>query len=81
MAFLFAAETATRIATESLHLHGGLGFTLDCDIQLFFRRAKGWPLVLGDPRVQWLELPKADFTTDRSSAPVAADGLRPRRGW
>jgi alkylation response protein AidB-like acyl-CoA dehydrogenase len=49
MAFVWAASTATRVATESLHFHGGYGFTLEHDIQLFFRRAKAWPLALDDP--------------------------------
>jgi alkylation response protein AidB-like acyl-CoA dehydrogenase len=47
-AFLFASETAFRTASESLHFHGGYGFTLEYDIQLYFRRAKAWPLLAGD---------------------------------
>jgi alkylation response protein AidB-like acyl-CoA dehydrogenase len=49
MAFLFTAPVAFRIAAESLHFHGGYGYTLEYDIQLYFRRAKAWPLALGDP--------------------------------
>jgi alkylation response protein AidB-like acyl-CoA dehydrogenase len=33
-----------------LHVHGGYGFTLEYDIQLYYRRAQAWPLALGDPR-------------------------------
>ena len=50
MAFLFAAETALKTAGESLHFHGGYGYTLEYDIQLYFRRAKAWSLIAGDPR-------------------------------
>jgi alkylation response protein AidB-like acyl-CoA dehydrogenase len=50
MAFLFSSEVAFRIAAESLHLHGGYGYTLEYDIQLYFRRAKAWPLAYGDPK-------------------------------
>jgi alkylation response protein AidB-like acyl-CoA dehydrogenase len=50
MAFLFSSEVAFRIAAESLHFHGGYGYTLEYDIQLFFRRAKAWPLAYGDPK-------------------------------
>jgi alkylation response protein AidB-like acyl-CoA dehydrogenase len=50
MAFLFAARTAQRTASVALHVHGGYGFMLEYDIQLYYRRAKAWPLVLGDPR-------------------------------
>ncbi|MEZ4331867.1 MAG: acyl-CoA dehydrogenase family protein [Myxococcota bacterium] len=48
-AFLFAGQTAERAAGESLHVHGGYGFTLDYDIQLFYRRAKAWSLALDVP--------------------------------
>jgi alkylation response protein AidB-like acyl-CoA dehydrogenase len=50
MAFGFAAETAQRVAAESLHFHGGYGFMVEYDIQLYFSRAKAWALVGGDPR-------------------------------
>jgi alkylation response protein AidB-like acyl-CoA dehydrogenase len=44
LAFLCASREAFRAAAEALHFHGGYGFTLEYDIQLFFRRTKGWPL-------------------------------------
>jgi alkylation response protein AidB-like acyl-CoA dehydrogenase len=56
MAFLFAAETAFKTVSESLHFHGGYGYTLEYDIQLYFRRAKAWPLVAGDPRAAYAGL-------------------------
>jgi alkylation response protein AidB-like acyl-CoA dehydrogenase len=56
MAFLFTSEVAFRIAGESLHFHGGYGYTLEYDIQLYFRRAKAWPLAYGDPRDGYQEL-------------------------
>ena len=49
MALLFCAEQAQRAADRALHYHGGYGFMEEYDVQLFYRRAKGWPLVLGDP--------------------------------
>ena len=42
MAFLFAAEQAQRTSARALHYHGGYGFMEEYDIQLFYRRAKGW---------------------------------------
>jgi alkylation response protein AidB-like acyl-CoA dehydrogenase len=54
--FLFASETAFKTASESLHFHGGYGYTLEYDIQLYFRRAKAWPLVAGDPRGMYASL-------------------------
>jgi alkylation response protein AidB-like acyl-CoA dehydrogenase len=50
MAYVFAAELAERVTAEALHFHGGIGYTMEHDIQLYFRRAKCWPLALGDPR-------------------------------
>jgi alkylation response protein AidB-like acyl-CoA dehydrogenase len=54
--FLFASETAFKTASESLHFHGGYGYTLEYDIQLYFRRAKAWPLVAGDRGAGYAEL-------------------------
>jgi alkylation response protein AidB-like acyl-CoA dehydrogenase len=48
MAFLFAARTAAESTAWSLHFHGGYGFMLEYDVQLFFRRAKAWTLAVGD---------------------------------
>jgi alkylation response protein AidB-like acyl-CoA dehydrogenase len=56
MAFLFTSHVAFRIAAESLHFHGGYGYTLEYDIQLYFRRAKAWPLAYGDPGDGYQEL-------------------------
>ncbi len=50
MAFLFATRAARRASNVGLHVHGGYGFTLEYDIQLYYRRAQAWPLALGDPR-------------------------------
>lgn len=48
MAFYFAAQTAESVARWSLHFHGGYGFMLEYDIQLFYRRAKAIALLHGD---------------------------------
>jgi alkylation response protein AidB-like acyl-CoA dehydrogenase len=56
MAFVNATETAGKAAGDALHVHGGLGFTMECDIQLYFRRAKAWALVYQDPRKELQQL-------------------------
>jgi alkylation response protein AidB-like acyl-CoA dehydrogenase len=61
IAFLFAAETAFKTAAESLHFHGGYGYTLEYDIQLYFRRAKAWPLVAGDSRAAYANLARREY--------------------
>jgi alkylation response protein AidB-like acyl-CoA dehydrogenase len=49
MAFAFAAETAAMVTKKAVQYHGSYGVSVEYDIQLYFRRARGWPLVLGDP--------------------------------
>lgn len=44
MAFIFSTEVARRCAGVSLHIHGGTGFTMEHDSQLYYRRAHAWPL-------------------------------------
>lgn len=47
MAKGFAAEAANSVCAESIQIHGGVGFTWDCDAHLFYRRAKQDDLLLG----------------------------------
>jgi alkylation response protein AidB-like acyl-CoA dehydrogenase len=49
MAYLAACETAVHSATVGVHTLGGVGFTVESDEQLYFRRATGWALIAGDP--------------------------------
>lgn len=49
MAFVFAYETARDATLHSLHIHGGYGFGMEQDIQLYYRRARGWAMVYAEP--------------------------------
>lgn len=49
MAFALAATSARDASDWSLHFHGGYGFTLECDIQLYYRRARAWANVVMSP--------------------------------
>jgi alkylation response protein AidB-like acyl-CoA dehydrogenase len=49
MALMFAAETAALVTKRAVQYHGSYGVAREYDIQLYYRRARGWPLVLGDP--------------------------------
>jgi alkylation response protein AidB-like acyl-CoA dehydrogenase len=40
MAKLFACQTFRDVTAMAQQVYGGMGFTLECDIQLYFRRAK-----------------------------------------
>ncbi|MFB4308288.1 acyl-CoA dehydrogenase family protein [Actinomadura sp. GTD37] len=53
IAFAHAAETAVRSAETCLHVHGGYGYALEYDAQLYLRRAKALQLQAGDPEVIW----------------------------
>ncbi len=44
------SEMYVRVATDSLHVHGGLGFTWDHDAHLYFKRARSSRLLFGNPR-------------------------------
>ena len=45
MASLQAAEAAEQAGSTGIRVQGGFGFTLESDLQLYFRRAKGWGLL------------------------------------
>jgi alkylation response protein AidB-like acyl-CoA dehydrogenase len=50
MAFAFASETARDATYLAVHLHGGVGFTLEHAAQFHYRRVRGWARVWGEPR-------------------------------
>ncbi|HVX69882.1 MAG TPA: acyl-CoA dehydrogenase family protein [Mycobacteriales bacterium] len=45
-------EAAYRIAAETIQMHGGIGFTWEHDAHLYFKRATGLRLLLGDSHQQ-----------------------------
>lgn len=49
MAKLKACQTFRDISALAIQVHGGIGFTLEADPQLFYRRAKHLQLMYGDP--------------------------------
>jgi alkylation response protein AidB-like acyl-CoA dehydrogenase len=72
-AYVHACETATFAVSQAIHTQGGLGFTLESDLHLYFRRAKSWCLVGGDPRAELAQV--ADLVFGPSSG-GASRGLR-----
>jgi alkylation response protein AidB-like acyl-CoA dehydrogenase len=69
MAWLFASETAVSVTRDALHYHGGYGFTTEYDIQLYFRRAKAYSLLWGDPRTEYGRLASLLFAPDARFVP------------
>jgi alkylation response protein AidB-like acyl-CoA dehydrogenase len=53
LAKVTAADAFYFIASETIHLHGGIGFTWDQPSHLFYRRAKANQLLLGRRDEHW----------------------------
>lgn len=45
----YCGDAYTRVASNGIHVHGGIGFTWEHDMQLYFKRAKVNEVFLGDP--------------------------------
>lgn len=56
IAVAHAGRTAETACAVGLHVHGGYGYTLEYDIQLYLRRAKALSLLGGDPAATWAEI-------------------------
>jgi alkylation response protein AidB-like acyl-CoA dehydrogenase len=52
MAKAFVSETYRKAAAEGCQIHGGYGFMMETDIQLYFRRAKAHEVEFGDAEAQ-----------------------------
>ena len=48
IAKLYASDAARTVGNLGLQIHGGMGFTWENDLHLFFRRAKASETMLGD---------------------------------
>jgi len=65
MAFAFATRSAEQATYHALHTHGGYGFMLEYDVQLHWRRARGWPRVWGDAEAAYARAASARYGRDR----------------
>jgi len=48
MAKSAASDAAAFCSSRSVQLHGGIGFTWECDVQIYFKRQKHSQMLLGD---------------------------------
>jgi 3-oxochol-4-en-24-oyl-CoA dehydrogenase len=82
--FWWSAQTATRSVAHGLHTFGGYGLTNEYDLQLYHRRAKAWPLALGDPEEELVQAGRYLFLGERPAlpdpGPVAVDFSSPQGG-
>lgn len=63
MAFAFASRTAEATTYDAVHVHGGYGFMLEYDVQLHYRRARGWARVWGDAEAGDRRAARARYAT------------------
>ena len=73
--FWWSAQTATSAVARALHTFGGYGLTNEYDIQMYHRRAKAWPLVLGDPELELERAGRRLFLNEAASLPDVGEVL------
>ncbi len=59
MAKLFASETAMRVTTDAIQVHGGYGYIKDYPVERFFRDAKITQIYEGTSQIQRLVIARA----------------------
>jgi alkylation response protein AidB-like acyl-CoA dehydrogenase len=67
MALVFSSELAQVVTSRAMHYHGGYGVMAEYDPQLYYRRAKGWPLQLADPAQEYQHLSDVLFGAAKAS--------------
>ena len=73
MAKLFACQTFRDVTAMAQQIFGGVGFTLEYDIQLYFRRAKQLQISWWNDRYLE-ELVAAEVLDDREVVPTLVSG-------
>jgi alkylation response protein AidB-like acyl-CoA dehydrogenase len=48
MAKAFVSDAYRKVAGDGIQVHGGIGFTWEHDLHLYFKRAKGSEVAFGD---------------------------------
>ena len=71
MALLFGADAARFAADRVLQYHGGYGYSAEYDVQLYYRRAAGWLLQLGEPGAEIARLAGTDLGPKRPGGQAA----------
>jgi len=73
LATWWSTKACGEAVAQALHTFGGYGLTTEYDIYLFNLRAKGWPLVLGDPQRLLREAGRRLHAGEPASLPVPGD--------
>jgi alkylation response protein AidB-like acyl-CoA dehydrogenase len=67
MAKLFASETALELATESMRIHGGVGYTVDLPVERYYRDAPLMVIGEGTNEIQRLVIARGLLARARES--------------
>ena len=67
MAKLFASETALELATESMRIHGGVGYTTDLPVERYYRDAPLMVIGEGTNEIQRLVIARGLLARARNS--------------
>ena len=59
MAKLVATDTAMRVTTQAIQVHGGYGYTRDFPVERYFREAKVLQIVEGTNQIQRMVIGRA----------------------
>jgi alkylation response protein AidB-like acyl-CoA dehydrogenase len=70
MAKAWVGEAAVHVTADTIQIHGGVGFTWDCDAHLYYKRAKANDLLLG--RQGWQRRRVADLILGPQAEPTPA---------
>ena len=72
MAKAYCSDAYRFVSAEGIQIHGGIGFTWEHDMHLYFKRAKGSEVTFGD--ATWNRELVAQLVLDQPEAAVAAAG-------
>ena len=78
MAKLFASETALELATESMRIHGGMGYTTELPVERYYRDAPLMIIGEGTNEIQRLVIARGLLA--RAEADLTQDPVADRRG-
>jgi alkylation response protein AidB-like acyl-CoA dehydrogenase len=73
MAYWWAAHTVDQAVKHAVRTFGGYGLSLEYDVQIYFRRAKLYGLVAGDPNAQLDRVAARLWDGEVAALPVAGD--------
>jgi alkylation response protein AidB-like acyl-CoA dehydrogenase len=62
MAKLVATDTAMRVTTQAVQVHGGYGYTRDFPVERYFREAKVLQIVEGTNQIQRMVIGRSLLT-------------------